>query len=187
MIDPSIFIESFCQKLDFGDKTKQVRDTAIRLIQSMDRSWMRTGRRPNGLCGAAILISAKIHNCQRSSAQIVKAVRVGEETLRKRLNEFKTTNTARLTRGKLLEIESEQKDPTKFVIDEKPFEVPKVCKTEILKQLMPESQNVDDDLGEVRRMMEKQAPKFDSKIKKEESNGPEDLYDSDNEGSEVDQ
>ena len=51
---------------------------------------------------------------------------------------------------------------------------------------MPESQNADDDLGEVRRMMEKQAPKFDSKIKKEESNGPEDLYESENEGSEVD-
>ena len=125
---------------------------------------MRTGRRPNGLCGAAILISAKIHNCKRSSAQIVKAVHVGEETVRKRLNEFKTTNTALLTRAKLLEIEQEQRDPYKFAIEEKAFEIPKICRTEILKSLMPEnenSQNVDDDLNEVRKMLEIQAPKFD--------------------------
>ena len=65
----------------------------------MNRSWMTQGRRPNGLCGAAILISAKIHGFRRTPAQIVKAVHVCEETIRKRLNEFKSTNTAKLTRG----------------------------------------------------------------------------------------
>lgn len=107
-IDPSLFIERFCDKLEFGDKLQQVRDTAIRLIQSMNRSWMTVGRRPNGLCGAAILISAKINGFRRSPAQVVKAVHACEETIRKRVNEFKFTNTAMLTRGQLKEIEAKE-------------------------------------------------------------------------------
>jgi transcription factor IIIB subunit 2 len=34
----------------------------------MNRSWITTGRRPNGLCGAAILIAAKIHGFRRTPA-----------------------------------------------------------------------------------------------------------------------
>ena len=60
----------------------------------MSRSWMTVGRRPNGLCGAAILIAAKIHGFRRTPAQIVKAVHACEETIRKRINEFKDTKTA---------------------------------------------------------------------------------------------
>ena len=103
----------------------------------MNRSWMRTGRRPNGLCGAAILIAAKIHGFKRTSAQIVKAVHVGEETVRKRLNEFKTTNTAMLTRGEFQNMEAVERDPKKFYVEEKAFELPKVVKKEIIKSLMP--------------------------------------------------
>lgn len=66
LIDPSLFIEKFCRRLDFGDKFNLVRNTAIRLIQSMNRSWMTMGRRPSGLCGAAIYISAKIHGFRRT-------------------------------------------------------------------------------------------------------------------------
>jgi transcription factor IIIB subunit 2 len=80
----------------------------------MNRSWISTGRRPNGLCGAAILISAKIHGFKRSTAQIVKAVHVCDETIRKRLGEFKSTNTAQLTRGELKKQEEIEKDPFKF-------------------------------------------------------------------------
>jgi len=32
IIDPSLFIDRFCSKLEFGDKFKQVKETAIRLI-----------------------------------------------------------------------------------------------------------------------------------------------------------
>ena len=60
----------------------------------MNRSWMTTGRRPNGLCGAAILIAAKIHGFRRTPAQIVRVVHVYEGTIRKRLEEFKDTKTA---------------------------------------------------------------------------------------------
>ena len=67
---------------------------------------MTVGRRPNGLCGAAILIAAKIHGFRRTPAQIVKAVHACEETIRKRINEFKDTKTAQLTRNELKEIEN---------------------------------------------------------------------------------
>jgi transcription factor IIIB subunit 2 len=60
----------------------------------MKRAWICIGRRPNGLCGAAILIAARYHGFKRNINQIIKVVHVCEETIRKRLDEFKTTQTA---------------------------------------------------------------------------------------------
>ena len=98
LVDPSIFIHRFCSKLEFEGKSHQVALTALRLLQTMKRAWITTGRRPNGLCGAAILIAARYHNYKRNITQIVKVVHVCEETIRKRLDEFKHTRTAQLTR-----------------------------------------------------------------------------------------
>jgi transcription factor IIIB subunit 2 len=74
-----------------------VATTALRMLQSMKRDWISTGRRPAGLCGAAILISARYHGFRRSTHQIVKVVKVCHETIRKRLQEFKKTSVAQLT------------------------------------------------------------------------------------------
>ena len=43
-----------------------ISSTAFKLIQSMKRDWMQTGRRPSGICGAALFIAAHIHGCERS-------------------------------------------------------------------------------------------------------------------------
>ena len=67
----------------------------------MNRAWLQVGRRPNGLCGAAILIAARYHGFKRTIGQIVRVVHVCQETIRKRLDEFKGTNTAQLTREEL--------------------------------------------------------------------------------------
>lgn len=80
----------------------------------MNRSWIAEGRRPNGLCGSAILIAAKIHGFRRTPAVIARAVHAGEETIRKRLEEFKDTRTARLSVKKMRELEAEGSDPHKF-------------------------------------------------------------------------
>jgi len=53
-----------------------------------------------GLCGAALLIAARLHNFNRKIDDIVKVVKLHESTLRKRLNEFGATTTAMLTLGK---------------------------------------------------------------------------------------
>ena len=44
----------------------------------MDRSWIALGRRPNGLCGAAIFIASKMHGFKRTRAQIADVVHVCE-------------------------------------------------------------------------------------------------------------
>lgn len=118
VIDPSLFIQRFCSKLNFGDKTKSVSNTALKLLQLMDRDWLVTGRRPSGLCGACILISARMHEFNRSVDQITNVVHVCNETVRKRLKEFSKTSAALLTKEKFDEINIELylgKEPPAFL------------------------------------------------------------------------
>eukprot|EP01017_Pseudomicrothorax_dubius_P049271 TRINITY_DN9139_c0_g1_i1.p1 TRINITY_DN9139_c0_g1~~TRINITY_DN9139_c0_g1_i1.p1 ORF type:complete len:483 (+),score=131.99 TRINITY_DN9139_c0_g1_i1:103-1551(+) len=96
--DPSMFIPRFCEKLEFGDKKEKVSRTALRFVQRFDRDWMCDGRRPTSLCGAAILMSARFHGFTRTTTQIADKLHVCEETIRKRLDEFKETKVAKLTR-----------------------------------------------------------------------------------------
>jgi len=60
---------------------------------------------------------------------------VCEETVRKRLGEFKTTNTAKLTRGELNSMEALESDPFKFAVEEDNFMPPSLTKAPILKCL----------------------------------------------------
>lgn len=119
VIDPSLFIHRFCAKLDFNEKTPQVSMTALRIVQRMKRDWLSYGRRPTGLCGAAILIAARYHGFKRSTQQILQTVRVCNDTIRKRLEEFQNTSVASLTREEFesLNLESEElgeSDPPSF-------------------------------------------------------------------------
>ena len=45
-IDPSLFIHRFADRLTLGRKMHAVANTALRLVASMKRDWMQTGRRP---------------------------------------------------------------------------------------------------------------------------------------------
>lgn len=118
-IDPSLFIHRFCAKLEFGEMLQKVSMTALRLVSRMKRDWMCHGRRPTGLVGAAIIIAARFHGFKRTNAQIVSTVHVCDETIRKRLAEFKQTPIARLTREEFenLDLENDIKeecDPPSF-------------------------------------------------------------------------
>jgi len=53
IVDPSLYIERFASRLEFGDKSRLVAVTALRLVGRMKRDWMQVGRRPSGLCGAS--------------------------------------------------------------------------------------------------------------------------------------
>lgn len=107
-IDPSIYIPRFCKMLDFEDKTEQVRETAIKLLKRMKLDWMAHGRRPSSLCGAAILIASRMHGFKKNTSEVCKIVYVCEETLKKRLEEFKDTAVAQLTSEKFQEIDVEK-------------------------------------------------------------------------------
>ncbi|KAF7455833.1 transcription factor IIIb subunit [Cryptosporidium felis] len=96
-IDPSMFMERFAAQMKLGDKTHAVAATGVRIVQALTRNWITTGRRPTGLCGAALLISARYHGIPVSSSEIAQIVRISSPTLLKRLAEFKYTSTAQLT------------------------------------------------------------------------------------------
>ncbi|KAL4238742.1 transcription factor TFIIIB subunit brf1 [Mactra antiquata] len=114
-IDPALYISRFAHALQFGDKTHEVSMTAMRLVQRMKRDWMSTGRRPSGLCGAALLVAARIHDFSRNIKQIIKVVKVCQSTLRKRLIEFEETPSSQLTIEEFQTIDLEEEhDPPSF-------------------------------------------------------------------------
>ncbi|XP_056281755.1 transcription factor IIIB 90 kDa subunit-like isoform X2 [Pseudoliparis swirei] len=114
-IDPCLYIPRFAQLLEFGDKNHDVAMTAMRLVQRMKRDWMHTGRRPSGLCGAALLVSARMHEFRRTIKEIVGVVKVCESTLRKRLTEFEDTPTSQLTIEEFMKVDlDEECDPPCF-------------------------------------------------------------------------
>ncbi|KAG0076401.1 transcription factor TFIIIB subunit brf1 [Linnemannia elongata] len=97
LVDPSLYISRFATMLDFGEDTQRVANDALRLVSRMDRDWIRTGRRPAGVCGACLLIAARMHHYRRSQKEIIQVVKIGESTLRKRLDEFASTPSGQLT------------------------------------------------------------------------------------------
>lgn len=120
LIDPSLYIGRFVARLGFGDRTQVVANTALRLVARMKRDWIQTGRRPAGICGACILISAKMHNFERSIKQIIYVVRVCEATIKRRLAEFSETPSSKLTVQQFHEVWLEQEaDPPSFTLGKK--------------------------------------------------------------------
>ncbi|XP_062413257.1 transcription factor IIIB 90 kDa subunit-like [Pungitius pungitius] len=114
-IDPCLYIPRFSQLLEFGEKNHDVSMTAMRLVQRMKRDWMHTGRRPSGLCGAALLVAAHMHDFRRTIKEIVGVVKVGETTLRKRLTEFDATPSSQLTVDEFMKMDlDEECDPPCF-------------------------------------------------------------------------
>ncbi|KAI8093554.1 uncharacterized protein BX664DRAFT_384967 [Halteromyces radiatus] len=97
LIDPSIYISRFAAACDFGDYTHRVAQDAVRLTQRMDRDWIRTGRRPAGICGACLLIAARLNGFKRSIKEMIFVVKVAEQTIQKRLKEFGDTESATLS------------------------------------------------------------------------------------------
>ncbi|KAI3928224.1 hypothetical protein MKW98_023825 [Papaver atlanticum] len=95
-VDPSLFIHRFSERL-LGERNPDVPKTALRIIASMKRDWMQTGRKPSGLCGAALYISALSHGLKYSKANVVSVVHICEATLTKRLVEFENTESGSLT------------------------------------------------------------------------------------------
>jgi hypothetical protein len=97
VIDPSLYIHRFAAKLDLGDAAHAVSQTALRLVGRMSRDWIQTGRRPAGICGACLLIAARVHGFKRTRAEVQQVVRVTDMTLRNRLAEFENTPASLLT------------------------------------------------------------------------------------------
>jgi transcription factor IIIB 90 kDa subunit len=106
----------FANRLEFGDKTHEVSMTAQRLVQRMKKDSIHSGRRPSGLCGAALLLAARMHDFSRKPNDIVRVVKIHESTLRKRLLEFGETPSSALTIDEFMSIdlEAEQGETKKY-------------------------------------------------------------------------
>ncbi|XP_060837611.1 transcription factor IIIB 90 kDa subunit [Rhopalosiphum padi] len=114
-LDPSIFLMRFVNSLDFGDKTHIVYTTAMRLLQRMMRDSIHTGRRPSSLCGAALLISGRMHDFNRTTDDIIKVVHCHHATLKKRLLEFKDTPSSMLSIEEFMTVDLEEThDPPSY-------------------------------------------------------------------------
>uniref|UniRef100_A0A182FPU4 Cyclin-like domain-containing protein n=2 Tax=Anopheles albimanus TaxID=7167 RepID=A0A182FPU4_ANOAL len=105
----------YANKLDFREKTHEVSMTAQRLVQRMKKDSIHSGRRPSGLCGAALLLAARMHDFGRTPNDIVRIVKIHESTLRKRLFEFGETPSSALTVDEFMAVDLEaEQDPPAF-------------------------------------------------------------------------
>ena len=103
LLDPSLYIHRFASRLFPSDQhhsKKQMQgivSTSMQLIASMKRDWMQTGRRPAGVCGAALFLACHIHGVKVSRRDIIKIVSVGESTILHRIAELRNTAASQLT------------------------------------------------------------------------------------------
>jgi len=122
-MDPCLYVMRFAHRLEFGEKTHDVSMTALRLVSRMKKDWIHFGRRPSGLCGAALLIAARLHDYSRSITDVIKVVKVHESTLRKRLSEFGETPASQLTLDEFMTVDldamTEEQDPPSFKVARK--------------------------------------------------------------------
>jgi len=116
LIDPSLYIHRFASQLNLADKTHSIATTALRLVATKKRDWIETGRRPSGICGAALLIAARSQSVMCSLHDVMDVVNIGERTLKQRLYEFSLTPTAQLTYDQVgkLEMSRVECDPPSF-------------------------------------------------------------------------
>lgn len=114
-IDPESLIYRFAKQLEFGPSMMQVASEAVRIVQRMNRDWMVTGRRPAGICGAALILAARMNNFRRTVREVVYVVKVTELTIHHRLNEFKATESGDLTVDQFRSVQLENAhDPPSF-------------------------------------------------------------------------
>ncbi|XP_042358824.1 BRF1 RNA polymerase III transcription initiation factor subunit b isoform X6 [Plectropomus leopardus] len=159
-IDPCLYIPRFAHMLEFGVKTHEVSMTALRLVQRMKRDWMHTGRRPSGLCGAALLVAARMHKFRRTVKDVISVVKVCQTTLRKRLTEFEDTPTSQLTIDEFMRVDLEQEcDPPSFTASQHKAKMQQL-EHELARKLDEVEGEISCYKDEIETELEKSRPKL---------------------------
>lgn len=96
-IDPAVYNIRFANRLDFGPMATTVARDASRLIKRFKADWMTAGRRPAGICGACLVIAARMSDFLRTPEEVAQVVKVSPLTIKKRLVEFAGTAAANKT------------------------------------------------------------------------------------------
>lgn len=97
ILDPALYVYRFAAHLDLDDRANAVALTALRLVGRMKRDWIVAGRRPAGICAAALLIAARAHGFSRHPQDVTRILRVCGLTVTTRVREFEQTPSASLT------------------------------------------------------------------------------------------
>ena len=154
-LDPTLYIHRFASKLNFGSKKHQVAMTAIRLVQRFKRDWIQTGRRPAGICAAALLLAGRMHGFDRSRKNVVSVVRVCDQTLRNRLDEFSCTPTADLTIEEFARIDLPNAcDPPAFIAAERSRHEKESKQKELLDAKRAAEAVTDDSVQQMQLIMD---------------------------------
>jgi transcription factor IIIB subunit 2 len=115
IIDPALYVYRFAAHLELDDKANAVALTALRLVARMKRDWIVAGRRPAGICAAALLIAARAHGFDRHCTDVTRILRVCGLTVQTRLKEFEQTASSSLTLDQFHAVDLEQEsDPPRF-------------------------------------------------------------------------
>ncbi|KAG7341949.1 transcription factor TFIIB cyclin-related protein [Nitzschia inconspicua] len=115
ILDPALYVYRFAAHLGLDDKANAVALTALRLVGRMKRDWIVAGRRPAGICAAALLISARAHGFSRHQRDVTRILRVCGMTVNTRVKEFEKTPSASLTLDQFNRVDLEtEADPPVF-------------------------------------------------------------------------
>lgn len=136
---PEVFVERFVRELEFPKhEERRIMNDAYHIIASMRRDWITRGRRPAGVCGAAVILAARMNNYRRTVREVVLVAKVTEITLNKRLEEFSSTllskvsvsefrgqelppaSDAHLTASALADLQNKRKDRNMPTFDDLP-------------------------------------------------------------------
>lgn len=142
-IDPTMYISRFTKQLGFGRQTQAVHDTALKLIRRMERDWIQTGRKPAGVCVAAIMIAARIHKIDVQKEKILEIARVCTSTINKRLREIASTQLARESLAKIREDQS--------IIEQTGDEIPPALKLKKELKEMAEQIEIKPEEGPLKK------------------------------------
>ena len=115
LIDPALYVYRFAAHLDLDERATAVSLTALRLVARMKRDWIVAGRRPAGICAAALLIAARAHGFSKHHQDVTRILRVCGMTVSNRVKEFELTPAANLTLDRFHEVELESEaDPPAY-------------------------------------------------------------------------
>ncbi|KAK3378888.1 hypothetical protein B0T24DRAFT_610245 [Lasiosphaeria ovina] len=87
----------FASKLEFVHDTNKVAESAVRIAARMRFDNMTHGRRPAGICGAALIMAARAHNYRRTVREVVYIAKVTMATIQTRMEEFANVPSAQMT------------------------------------------------------------------------------------------
>jgi transcription factor IIIB 90 kDa subunit len=65
-MNPENLIQRFAADLDFGSDTQRIANEAVQILRRMKRDWIVQGRKPAGVCAAAVILAARMNNYRRT-------------------------------------------------------------------------------------------------------------------------